>query len=605
MRKKFLLSFTEKEKNKETERLSENTYNIIFHQPTQHTAYNIHPTLLHMAKTKKKLGKQENKPTQSTNVEPRPLKSKSTAPTTHAKSIFTNSPVYDLLHYFEKAPDQWAARYILILSSIILRTAVGLGGHSGYKTPPMHGDFEAQRHWMELTINLPTSRWYFFDLQYWGLDYPPLTAYHSWILGKIGSTINFNWFALNSSHGLETDDLRFFMRVTSIISELICYIPGILLLANIFGKKFNLSRMDQIIFALIILTQPHLVLIDHGHFQYNSVMLGCFIYAIIELVQNHLVMASIWFVSCINFKQMGLYYSVFIFFYILSQLENFKDLVSVGLSVIVTQFIYLLPFASNWKTTLPQIVHRIFPFNRGLFEDKVANFWCTTNVLVKYRDLVSSSQLSQLALAATLLSIIPINVYIFYKLKSTSSANNRSYNDSYNDSDNNNNNNNNNDSDKRRISAMLYGFAYNALSFYLFSYQVHEKSILLPLCPILLLLLINPHDITVIQWINNVATFSLYPLLKKDDLILQYFVTSILINWLIGFKHVIPSFKSFNLNNLVIWITYIAMIVYHFVDFTFDPPAKYPDLWVILNIAISFAAFGYTWLWLIYKIVKL
>lgn len=158
MRMKFSLSFTE---GKNKNRLSENTYNIIFHQPTQHTAYNIHPTLLHMAKTKKKLGKQENKPTQSTNVEPRPLESKSTAPTTHAKSIFTNSPVYDLLHYFEKAPDQWAARYILILSSIILRTAVGLGGHSGYKTPPMHGDFEAQRHWMELTINLPTASWYF------------------------------------------------------------------------------------------------------------------------------------------------------------------------------------------------------------------------------------------------------------------------------------------------------------------------------------------------------------------------------------------------------------------------------------------------------------
>lgn len=48
----------------------------------------------------------------------------------------------------------------------------------------MHGDFEAQRHWMELTTNLPISRWYFYDLQYWGLDYPPLTAYHSWVLGK-------------------------------------------------------------------------------------------------------------------------------------------------------------------------------------------------------------------------------------------------------------------------------------------------------------------------------------------------------------------------------------------------------------------------------------
>lgn len=55
----------------------------------------------------------------------------------------------------------------------------------GFQVPPMYGDYEAQRHWMELTINLPMSKWYLYDLQYWGLDYPPLTAYHSWIFGKM------------------------------------------------------------------------------------------------------------------------------------------------------------------------------------------------------------------------------------------------------------------------------------------------------------------------------------------------------------------------------------------------------------------------------------
>lgn len=53
----------------------------------------------------------------------------------------------------------------------------------------MHGDFEAQRHWMELTIHLPISQWYFYDLDWWGLDYPPLTAYHSWFLGKLYVTV--------------------------------------------------------------------------------------------------------------------------------------------------------------------------------------------------------------------------------------------------------------------------------------------------------------------------------------------------------------------------------------------------------------------------------
>lgn len=56
---------------------------------------------------------------------------------------------------------------------------------SGFGLPPMYGDFEAQRHWMELTSHLPMAKWYIYDLQYWGLDYPPLTAYHSWLLGKM------------------------------------------------------------------------------------------------------------------------------------------------------------------------------------------------------------------------------------------------------------------------------------------------------------------------------------------------------------------------------------------------------------------------------------
>ena len=49
--------------------------------------------------------------------------------------------------------------------------------------PPLFGDYEAQRHWMEVTTNLPLHAWYTGgpgnDLAYWGLDYPPLTAYQA------------------------------------------------------------------------------------------------------------------------------------------------------------------------------------------------------------------------------------------------------------------------------------------------------------------------------------------------------------------------------------------------------------------------------------------
>lgn len=30
----------------------------------------------------------------------------------------------------------------------------------GYGKPPMYGDYEAQRHWMEITYNLPIENWY-------------------------------------------------------------------------------------------------------------------------------------------------------------------------------------------------------------------------------------------------------------------------------------------------------------------------------------------------------------------------------------------------------------------------------------------------------------
>ncbi|ODV80108.1 glycosyltransferase family 57 protein [Suhomyces tanzawaensis NRRL Y-17324] len=497
-----------------------------------------------------------------------------TPATTQSQSIFKSSPVYELLHYFEKAPDQWAARYIIVMSSIILKTAIGLGGFLGQGKPPMHGDFEAQRHWMELTIHLPVSEWYYFDLQYWGLDYPPLTAYHLYLLGKIGSFINPTWFALNSSRGIETNEVKFFMRFVSLLSELVLYVPAVLTLANMMGKRFNLNRMDQMIISVIIINQAHLALIDHGHFQFNSVMLGFFVYSLINLMRENYVLASIWFVSCINFKQMGLYYSTFIFVFILSQLKSFIHLIVIGLTVVLTSFVIVIPFLKDPKNLL-QILIRVFPFNRGLFEDKVANFWCTANVVIKFREIIDASQLSKLALISTVGAIIPMNILLFFKCKKPQNV----------------------------APGLIYGFAGNALAFYLFSYQVHEKSILIPLLPSTLLILIKPELIDIVQWINNVGTFSLYPLLKKDGLILQYFVSNLLINWLIGPKLLFKN--SGILWGLITKGSYLLMIVYHLLDWFLLPPARYPDLWVILNITISFGAFFVFWLWLNFKVYKL
>ena len=57
----------------------------------------------------------------------------------------------------------------------------------------------------------------------------------------------------------------------------------------------------------------------------------------------------------------------------------------------------------------------------------------------------------------------------------------------------------------------------SSLVFFLLSFQVHEKSILLALLPSSLLIPHHPHTVA---WFQLLALFSLYPLLAKDGLVL-------------------------------------------------------------------------------------
>ena len=43
------------------------------------------------------------------------------------------------------------------------------------------------------------------DLQYWGLDYPPLTAYASWVIGKMAKVVEPGLVELHASRGYETE----------------------------------------------------------------------------------------------------------------------------------------------------------------------------------------------------------------------------------------------------------------------------------------------------------------------------------------------------------------------------------------------------------------
>lgn len=112
----------------------------------------------------------------------------------------TNSALRKVASWMRKSGKSNLSILIAILLVLWVKFSVSLGSYSGAETPPVRGDLEAQRHWIALTasslsspilapsksiISVPISEWYFHDHTYWGLDYPPLTAYHSLLLGAV------------------------------------------------------------------------------------------------------------------------------------------------------------------------------------------------------------------------------------------------------------------------------------------------------------------------------------------------------------------------------------------------------------------------------------
>lgn len=77
--------------------------------------------------------------------------------------------------------------------------------------------------------------------------------------------------------------------------------------------------MLQHVALLSLLLQPALVLVDSGHFQYNSVMLGFTLLSLDFLMTSSDLTAAVFFVLSLGFKQMGLYYAPAIGSYLLGK----------------------------------------------------------------------------------------------------------------------------------------------------------------------------------------------------------------------------------------------------------------------------------------------
>ncbi|XP_015785902.1 dolichyl pyrophosphate Man9GlcNAc2 alpha-1,3-glucosyltransferase [Tetranychus urticae] len=459
-----------------------------------------------------------------------------------------------------------------IILNFMLRWLISRFSYSGARNPPLYGDYEAQRHWQEITYNLQPSEWYKNstdnDLLYWGLDYPPLTAYHSWVNGFIGKSINESWVRLHTSRGTQGYDHKIFMRSTVLISDVVIYFTGLIYYFMVVRKP--LKPRERGMLATIGLMYPALILIDHGHFQYNCVSLGFTVWAVVMLMSGRYFLGSVFYCLALNYKQMSLYYSFSFFFFLLgicfqypNRTKSMITLATISSAVIMTFIACWFPFIWDSETFL-SVVYRLFPISRGLYEDKVANIWCSLEVLIKLKRLVSASNMAKISAITTLICLLPSSFHLFKN---------------------------------PTIKNFIYNMAGTSLIFFLLSFQVHEKTILLAALPVTLL--IHEHPFTTL-WFYIISTFSLLPLMAKDGLIMPSLALTCfsLIIYVAFFRDMGLS-VDFNLVHkarTIIFVSSICGCLFLTLASTMlKPPSRYPHIYILLNSIYScFHFIGFT-----------
>lgn len=515
--------------------------------------------------------------------------------------------------------------HFIVCSMILVRVLVGFHPHSGQDNYhgkddgiSYGGDYEAQRHWMELTLHLPMRQWYTYDLEYWGLDYPPLTAYVSYLCG-IGSSILVGpeTVALLTSRGYEDPLHKAYMRATVLFFDVLIYFSAVWMLAKRLGDNDGSSwnRRRWWIFLMALL-QPSILLIDHGHFQYNTFSLGLALWSFHFITYrkkdsfnnfHYCIYGSIFFCLALNFKQMILYYAPSIFAYLLGRcftttISNsssnhttttttvkqqflFSRFLLLGVTVILTFGIVWMPFVINRDpnetsliNSLFQIIHRLFPFQRGLFEGKVANIWCALSTKpISIRKRLSPTIQPILALALTIIMMMPFCIKLFLLGKHWDKENTQT----------------SQRQNHHQLCSFLWGSGGVALSFFLASFQVHEKSILIPLAPLSLLFCISP---LFVVWFSLVSLWTMWPLLLVDRLTIPY-ITCAIIFASVAYVY-FQTFDEKPLHKAVSFgfiISILFMIVLHFMELVLDPPQTLPDIYPVLFSLAGCGMFTLSW----------
>ena len=249
----------------------------------------------------------------------------------------------------------------------------------------------------------------------------------------------------------------------------------------------------------------------------------------------------------------------------------------LGVTVISSFAIMWAPFLTSSDSVIA-VLTRIFPTQRGLFEDYVANFWCVSSLIIKWKRLVQPQMLFRLCTGATLAAFLPSMIAEIKRPSST---------------------------------GFLLCLSNTAMAFFMFSFQVHEKSILIPLLPLTMLSSSFSSSNTATgggvlgpALIHSVM-LSMYPLLEKDGLqdaylgLLIIHLGLVCLLWRRGQKGTSSSASELNRKtnktyspwsqSPILSLAIIAAI--HGIRATVPPPSRYPFLWDALMVSWAFLNF--------------
>ena len=168
----------------------------------------------------------------------------------------------------------------------------------------------------------------------------------------------------------------------------------------------------------------------------------------------------------------------------------------------------------------------------------------------------------------------------------------------------------------KKVSRKITNLAFFnvSMSFFMFSFHVHEKTILVPFLAYLLNLNTIPEILTSF---TIISLFSLHPLLKRENQELPYYVFLI-------FSFVTSKYFTSYLNNnnkddnkskmeyyrkklcfFLDIMNFFTIFTYHYMEYTIPPPEKYQWFYPAINAAYSFFNFSFFFLISNLKILEL